>query len=299
MRPDSCPANKSSPTHAKDLRACHGPHIGVERFIGPADGNLTREPMMAAWSRPFRENVGNRAGITPVGELLTSGGMLFRGHHVWLGSAINGAGGVGSLLGLPALRLAGFYSLANSEFSTKVFTMPSAPLWLNADAHWTVPSGAPLDKAGLPLTCDEGCAACEQALPRAESLTRTDLFVGCLHEDVMVALHDTSGAVVPGYEKEACVFTHVDGTRLPLAWCAERRLKLFCSRLSACAKAAASQCCLSAQNAGLCCGAGAARRGARWRGRASSCACSTATRRYSPSATAPTPIRHGCSDVGQ
>ena len=40
-----------------------------------------------------------------------------------------------------------------------------------------------------------------------------------LHEDVMVALHDTSGAVVPGYEKEACVFTHVDGTRLPLAWC--------------------------------------------------------------------------------
>ena len=104
--------------------------------------------MMAAWSRPFRENVGNRAGITPVGELLTSGGMLFRGHHVWLGSAINGAGGVGSLLGLPALRLAGFYSLANSEFSTKVFTMPSAPLWLNADAHWTVPSGAPLDKVG-------------------------------------------------------------------------------------------------------------------------------------------------------
>ena len=180
MRPDSCPANKSSPTHAKDLRACHGPHIGVERFIGPADGNLTREPMMAAWSRPFRENVGNRAGITPVGELLTSGGMLFRGHHVWLGSAINGAGGVGSLLGLPALRLAGFYSLANSEFSTKVFTMPSAPLWLNADAHWTVPSGAPLDKAGVPLNCDEGCAACEQALPRAESLTRTDLFVGCL-----------------------------------------------------------------------------------------------------------------------
>ena len=43
----------------------------------------------------------------------------------------------------------------------------------------------------------------------------------------MVALHDaSSGAVVPGYEKEACVFTHVDGTRLPLTWCAERRLLL-------------------------------------------------------------------------
>ena len=36
--------------------------------------------------------------------------------------------------------------------------------------------------------------------------------------DVMVALHDASGAVVPGYEKEGCVFTHADGTRLPLSW---------------------------------------------------------------------------------
>ena len=51
------------------------------------------------------------------------------------------------------------------------------------------------------------------------------MFAGRLHEDVMVALHDaSSGAVVPGYEKEACVFTHVDGTRLPLTWCADRRL---------------------------------------------------------------------------
>jgi hypothetical protein len=148
--------------------------------------------MMVAWSRPFRENVGNRAGITPVGELLTSGGMLFRGHHVWLGSAINGAG---SLLGLPALRLAGFYSLANSEFSTSAFTMPAKALWMNADAHWTVPPHAPLGKDGLPVTCDEGCAAY-----------------------VMVALHDASGASVPGYEKEGCIFTHVDGTRLPLSW---------------------------------------------------------------------------------
>jgi hypothetical protein len=181
-----------------------GPHIGVERLIGPADGNLTREPMMAAWSRPFRENVGNRAAITPVGELLTSGGMLFRGHHVWLGkfktlpleNASDATGGAVPLLGLPALRLAGFYSLANSEFSTHVFTMPGKSLWVNADAHWMVPPHTPLDKDGLPITCDEGCAAY-----------------------VMVALHDgLSGALVPGYEKEGCVFTHVDGTRLPLRW---------------------------------------------------------------------------------
>eukprot|EP01046_Picozoa_sp_COSAG06_P059571 COSAG06_NODE_12365_length_1390_cov_1.780015_2_plen_73_part_00 len=34
----------------------------------------------------------------------------------------------------------------------------------------------------------------------------------------MVALHDESGTVMPGYEKEACVFTHVDETRLSLSW---------------------------------------------------------------------------------
>ena len=87
MRPSSCAGSKV--THP-DLRACHGPHIGVERMIGPDDGNLTSTPMMKAWRRPFRESVGNRQGITPVGELLTEGGMLFRGYHVWLGTAMNG-----------------------------------------------------------------------------------------------------------------------------------------------------------------------------------------------------------------
>ena len=68
------------------------------------------------------------------------------------------------------------------------------------------------------------------------------MFVGRLHEDVMVALHDaSSGAVVPGYEKEACVFTHVDGTRLPLTWCARGTALASAARLSACAKAAASR----------------------------------------------------------
>eukprot|EP01052_Picozoa_sp_SAG31_P029973 SAG31_NODE_3032_length_4764_cov_2.873526_2_plen_72_part_00 len=35
----------------------------------------------------------------------------------------------------------------------------------------------------------------------------------------MVALHSAqSGEVIKGFEKEACVFMDVDGTRLPLRW---------------------------------------------------------------------------------
>ena len=155
--------------------------------------------MMQAWKRPFRENVGNKKGITPVAELLMSGGMLFRGYHMWFGSAMNGGGGAGSLLGLPAYRLAGYYSLANSEFSTAVFTMPAAGLYINADSHWTVPPNAPLDANGHPETCDEGCAAY-----------------------VMVALHDAvTKLVVPGHEKEACIFMDQDHPRLPLRWGSE------------------------------------------------------------------------------
>ena len=101
------------------LTACHGPHIGVERFIGPDDGNLTATPMMKTWRRPFRENVGNRQGITrSIGELLTEGGMMFRGHHVWLGKAMNGAGGTAAFIGLPAYRLAGFYCTASPTQSS-------------------------------------------------------------------------------------------------------------------------------------------------------------------------------------
>ena len=178
------------------LTACHGPHIGVERLIGPDDGNLTATPMMKAWRRPFRENVGNRQGITPIGELLTEGGMLFRGHHVWLGTATNGAGGTATFIGLPAYRLAGFYSLANSEFSTASFKKTASALYVNADVHWSAPPNAPLGKDGKPLTCDEGCAAY-----------------------LMVALHDAAtGKAVAGYEKEGCVFTDVDSTRLALRW---------------------------------------------------------------------------------
>ena len=57
IQPPMCPANKA--TGQLDLRQCHGPGIGLERWIGPADGNLSRQPMTHrdAWQRPFRESV--------------------------------------------------------------------------------------------------------------------------------------------------------------------------------------------------------------------------------------------------
>eukprot|EP01048_Picozoa_sp_COSAG05_P010366 COSAG05_NODE_907_length_6645_cov_18.681638_8_plen_252_part_00 len=146
MHPASCAAPQ--------LHACHGPHIGVERLVGPRDGNLSTTPMMQAWRRPFRERVGNKNGVTPVGQNLVRGGSIFRDHHVWIPEGIPYR-----LIGMPAYRLVGIYSLANSEFSTAVFTMPSkGGLYLNADAQWTVEySHSALNRtSGKPLHCDEG-----------------------------------------------------------------------------------------------------------------------------------------------
>jgi hypothetical protein len=152
----------------------HGPGIGIERWVGPADGNLSALPMTAAWRRPFRSRVQSSRWF---GE----GGVIFRDWHVWYNKETR------DLLGLPAYRLAGYRSVANSEFSTQAFVMPHGPLWINADAHWEMDS----DDA-----CSEGCAAY-----------------------LMVAALDAhSGALLPGYDRGRCVMMNVNATRLELAW---------------------------------------------------------------------------------
>ena len=155
MQPPMCPTDKA--TGQLDLRQCHGPGIGLERWIGPADGNLSRQPMASAWQRPFRSDV------TP-SNVFGEGGAIFRGHHIWLQSywytSPTARSLTGGLLGLPEYRLAGFHSDSNAEFSTAVFAVPSqGSLWINADAHWDIPAGAPRDGGGWPLECGEGCAA--------------------------------------------------------------------------------------------------------------------------------------------
>lgn len=183
-----CPrANKS--TNVKDLRACHGPHMNVERWIGPRDGNLTRTPLQTNWVRPFRLGPSSPRGghllTLERQETFTRGGIMLAGHHVWLSHSRL----YPYLLGVPQFRFSGMYAPANAEFSTPPFVFPEAGMWINADAHWDRPPD------GYGQHCDQGCASY-----------------------VMVEVWSVSGDVVPGFERRKCVFMDADGPRLPLKW---------------------------------------------------------------------------------
>ena len=176
LQPPLGPRNKSS--GRVDLRQAHGPMIGIERWIGPADGNLSSQPMATAWQRPFRSQT-KKYG-TGFGE----GGILFRDWHVWYYKTER------ALLGIPAYRLAGVRSMANSEFSTLTFEVPTTPLWVNADVSWAS------DPQNSVTTCYGGCAAY-----------------------LMVAVLDASNdETLPGYEHSRCVMMNVSSTRLALVW---------------------------------------------------------------------------------
>ena len=92
--------------------------------------------MSEAWRRPFRSQ---RAKDS---RWFGEGGFIFRDHHIWYNMQSR------ELLGLPSYRLAGYRSVANSEFSTRVFEVPSKPLWVNADVD-----------ASSGITFDEFCSA--------------------------------------------------------------------------------------------------------------------------------------------
>ena len=173
------------------LATCHGPHIGLERWIGPDLSALATRPLQQAWQRPFRKWAGNQEPrVSPVGEIMAVGGVMHQGRHIWVRQRPPARMGVvGGFLGILEYRLAGIYAPANAEFSTPVFAMPEdGKLWLNADAAWQ-----PLQHGEH---CDEGCAAY-----------------------VMVALLDGhTGLTIPGFERHRCVFMNTTGTRLPLVW---------------------------------------------------------------------------------
>ncbi len=95
--------------------------------------------------------------------------------------------------GLKEDRIAGAAAGPNAEFSTHRFTFPSAPLLLNATARW--------------LGKKEPMFLQRQAY-------------------IMVALHDGEGRVIPGYEKENCVFGDVDAPELPLVWAGKKGAEL-------------------------------------------------------------------------
>lgn len=70
----------------------------------------------------------------------------------------------------------------NCEFSTPVFAMPSQGLTLDADVAYS------------PVEGETG------------------------RKYLMAELRGTEGRVIPGYEREKCLFENQDGRALPLAW---------------------------------------------------------------------------------
>ena len=109
------------------------------------------------------------------------------------------------IYGLDLYRLAGLYSPGNGEISTPAFSMPSGPLWLNADAHWYGDNRV-LDPAGV-ANADEGRQAYVQV---------------AVHEVVTTTEADTSTTttdkLIPGYSQDNCILTNVTGLKIPLRW---------------------------------------------------------------------------------
>ena len=91
-----------------------------EWWIGPPSGNPTE---MTEWRRPYRDTKAAPHDIWLMEQPVTTNSA-----HVWVDNGI--------VWGLPLYRLAGVYSPGNGEFSTQPFSMPSTPLWLNAEATW-------------------------------------------------------------------------------------------------------------------------------------------------------------------
>ncbi|MCF6286485.1 MAG: hypothetical protein L3K26_15020, partial [Candidatus Hydrogenedentes bacterium] len=88
----------------------------------------------------------------------------------------------GRIASLPEDRLFYVTCRANGEFSTPGFSMPAGGLTLNADASYLAAEGA------------NGRAY------------------------IMADLLDDTGAIIPGYEREKCLYENVNGHALPMRW---------------------------------------------------------------------------------
>ena len=157
---------------------CHGPHLYEEWWVaGVSDAANT-----SAWRRSHR-----RTKAAPRDAFLMAQPVGYADSMLWVGST-------GSVYTLPQFRIAGLYAPANGEISTQAFTMPTAPLSVNADVHWDGMLNTSYD--GI-RGCDEGCAA-------------------YLFASVLDAV---TGIELPGYGvNESIVQMDVDGLRLPLLW---------------------------------------------------------------------------------
>ena len=106
---------------------------------------------------------------------------------LWVGST-------GSVYTLPMYRIAGIYAPANGEFSSPVLTVPTEPLWVNANVSWHGQLKTTFEGV---RGCDEGCAAYLYA----------------------AVLDAASGEELEGFGVAQTVpMMDVDGQRLPLRW---------------------------------------------------------------------------------
>jgi hypothetical protein len=154
-----------------DKPGAHGPYLGYEWWLSTD---------AIHWRRPYQNQyLGLEPGDTSVFEqgvfrappgdpILANGELLFDG--TW---------------GVKEDRIAGAATGPNAEFSTHPFTMPAAPLLLNATARW--------------VGQKEPIFLQRQAY-------------------VMAELLDAEGRTIPGYEKDNCCFGDVDKPDLPLVW---------------------------------------------------------------------------------
>lgn len=159
-------------------RFCHGPHLYGEWWIGPADGDAANT---SGWRRSHR-----RTHATPRDAFLMAQPVGLGDELVWVGS--------GRVYTLPMFRIAGIYAPANGEFSTAAFTVPAAPVWVNANVSWHGRLNTSYDGV---QGCDEGCAAY--------------LFAAVLDAD--------TGDELAGYGvNETVVKMGTDGLHLVLQW---------------------------------------------------------------------------------
>jgi hypothetical protein len=143
----------------------HGPQLATEWWVTDKSDDIR------AWRRPYREQ-----DAAPPGKGIRHVPVVFRDRLLWLQSS----GGYG----VPLHRIAGVYSRANGEFSTRRFVMPKRPLRLNAKALWHG---------------DKSDGQQRQAY-------------------IMVEVLDEKDKPIAGFEKEKCIFLDKDGLRLPLRW---------------------------------------------------------------------------------
>ena len=157
----------------------HGPTLSTEWWV-----NRKSPDNLRAWQRPYRDTIAMPADIS-AGIGIRHGPALFGNAMLWFDHGFNKPELTScAVLGLPIDRVAGAWSLANAEFSTRAFVASTRPLWLNAKALYRGPKVLHTQQAAY----------------------------------IMVEVLDANGRTIKGFEREHCILRDVDGVRLPLRW---------------------------------------------------------------------------------